>query len=470
MIIESLEDVIRYLNGTYSAQSMPSIKDSRTYRLEREQQLLDLLHNPEKELTFIHVAGSKGKGTTAAYIASLLGGGKTRVGLYMSPHVYDYRERWMLSDCTDKPISFFKDEEYVKAANIMQTFLGDHKKINLVGNVPPTQFELYTAFAFVLFRTTGINVAVIETGLGGRLDATNVITPIANVITHIEKEHTDVLGDDIRGITAEKCGIIKDKVPVFALKGSKEVNDVIISECKKHSSPLTFVEQNVKTNTLSPLSIKSRNAYVDYTLALTTVESLYSSLPSSQIDRAIALTLPARCEVTLENNKIIILDGAHTSDSIRDLTTDIEAIVQNVRPDDLFDTQGDPQLSRFLNDKTFKEVIPSINKYAKAAVFSCTENKDAEGMLEVLFKNYEIVAITKIDGYKKSNMREIVLAAERVINKLKTKKVKKIIINDDINICLTEIEDLYYCGEIRKEARTIVVTGSFYLCSRYFGG
>ena len=98
MLIESFEDVVRYLDGTYSPSAMPSIKDTRTYRLSREREILKLLHNPEKELKCIHVAGSKGKGTTSAYLASLISGGKAKVGLYMSPHVYDYRERWMLSD------------------------------------------------------------------------------------------------------------------------------------------------------------------------------------------------------------------------------------------------------------------------------------------------------------------------------------------------------------------------------------
>lgn len=470
MNIESFEDVVRYLDGTYSPSVMPSIKDNRTYRLEREREILKLLHNPEKELTCIHVAGSKGKGTTAAYLASLIGGGNAKVGLYMSPHVYNYRERWMLSSLDKKkPISFFTDKEYIQAANIMQSFLGDHKKLKLKDGLSPTQFELYTAYAFVLFRYAKINVAVIETGLGGRLDATNVINSIACVLTHIEKEHTDILGNDIKDITREKCGIIKNGVSVFALKGSAETDEVIKSECKKKKAELFFIENRHDDNLL-PLKIKGDNAYTDFNLALSVVKHLNINCSEKAKARACSLTLPARSEVTIEKDKIVILDGAHTVCSIQELCKNTGIIAQNIRPEEIINKQINPEMSKEINIQTFAYDMPFIDTYPRAVIFSCLENKDSFGMLEILIKEFDIIALTSIDGYKKSNMNKIVLDAEKVLNKTKNRRVKKIIINDDIEECLNEITSTDYSYMFNKNIKIIVVTGSFYLCSSFFGG
>ena len=468
MLIESFEDVVRYLDGTYSPSAMPSIKDTRTYRLSRERELLKLLHNPEKELKCIHVAGSKGKGTTSAYLASLISGGKAKVGLYMSPHVYDYRERWMLSDPKgEDPISFFKDDDYIKAACIMQSFLGDHKKLKLKDGISPTQFELYTAYAFVLFKYAKIKVAVIETGLGGRLDATNVIQSSACVLTHIEKEHTDILGDDIKEITREKCGIIKSGVPVFALKGSDEVNSVIEKECEKMGSQLFFCDH--KTTDLSPLAIKGDSAYTDFHLAVTVAEHLGIKCDEKNKCRTYPLTLPARGEVTLEKDRIVILDGAHTVDSIKELCKNVTTIVQNIRPHDTINKQKDWYSSLENNAENFRTVIPLIDKYPRAVIFSCLENKDFIGMFDVLIKEFDVIALTSIDEYKKSNMKKIVAETEIVLNKAKQRRVKKIIIDDDIEECLAKIESLE-CPDIKDSVKVIVITGSFYLCSSFMGG
>lgn len=154
-----------------------SVGKLRDIRLERMNEILEVLGNPERNLTLVHVAGSKGKGSMSSILAKLLEGKGCKTGLFLSPHVFSLFERFTLSS------SFFSDEEYLYVLNRLEK---DLDKLSF----RPSTFELYTAYAYLLFSMTGCTHAVIETGLGGRLDATNTIDPWFSVIMPIELEHT----------------------------------------------------------------------------------------------------------------------------------------------------------------------------------------------------------------------------------------------------------------------------------------
>ena len=168
--------------------------------LDNIKNFLDHIGNPQKKLKTIHVAGSNGKGSTSAFLSSILQELGNKVGLYTSPHFVRYNERIRINgiEIPDTYVAGFV-QKYDK-------FIEEHKL---------TFFEVTTAIAFQYFVDEKVDIAVIETGLGGRLDATNVLSPLATVITSISLEHTHILGDTIEKITTEKAGILKSSVPVF---------------------------------------------------------------------------------------------------------------------------------------------------------------------------------------------------------------------------------------------------------------
>ena len=167
---------------------------AREHRVERMKLFLSFLGNPEKAFRTYHIAGSKGKGSTASYLSAIITGYGRKCGLYTSPHLFSVRERFTLSG------AFFSDSLYINTCNKLLEKTGSFIFPSSLGPEKPTTFEMYTAFAYILFKEAGCTDAVIETGLGGRLDATNTIESEAVFITEIELEHQDVLGKTIREI------------------------------------------------------------------------------------------------------------------------------------------------------------------------------------------------------------------------------------------------------------------------------
>ena len=186
--------------------------------LDNIKNFLDHIGNPQDRLKVIHIAGSNGKGSTAAFLSSILQELGNKVGLYTSPHFVRYNERIKINgiEIPDVYVAGFV-EKYDK-------FIEEHKL---------TFFEVTTAIAFQYFSDENVDYAVVETGLGGRLDATNVLNPLAVVITSISLEHTHILGDTIEKIAGEKAGIIKPGVPVFTGLLLPEALKIIEDTCQK---------------------------------------------------------------------------------------------------------------------------------------------------------------------------------------------------------------------------------------------
>ena len=195
-----------YLNSLFSLQRR-GIK----LGLEHTKNLLSFFGNPHEKLVTIHVAGTNGKGSTCAYIERILRYSGYKVGIYTSPHLFNFNERIRIDGCpiSDEEIVFFLDQAFEEIDKIGSTF-----------------FEVTTVMALDYFLKKKVDIAVIETGLGGRLDATNVISPIISVITSISKDHTEILGNSIKQIAMEKSGIIKEKTPLFVYQQDNEVLDV----------------------------------------------------------------------------------------------------------------------------------------------------------------------------------------------------------------------------------------------------
>jgi len=197
------------------------------YNLDRVRQLLALLGNPQQAFRSIHVAGTKGKGSTAAMTESILRCAGFRTGLYTSPHLHTFRERIQVSG------EMISEDDVVRLVAMNQRLAGQIEGV--------TTFEIMTALAFTWFVEKQVDCAVVEVGLGGRLDATNVILPEVSVITSISYDHTAILGETLAQIAREKAGIIKRGVPVVTAPQAGEALAVIEEISRQNASPLIRV-------------------------------------------------------------------------------------------------------------------------------------------------------------------------------------------------------------------------------------
>jgi len=208
--------------------------------LEHTISLLNYLDNPHENFPSIHVAGTNGKGSTCLMISSILKCMDLKVGTYTSPHLIKFNERIRVNniEISDEYICSFIKQNEEKIKQIKSTF-----------------FETTTAMAFSYFKDQEIDVAIIETGLGGRLDSTNVLYPQISVLTSISLDHTKILGSSLEQIAIEKCGIIKKKIPVVSAIQKKNVKSIIKNRTIELESPYLEIEEPKKI-TLSPQGTK----------------------------------------------------------------------------------------------------------------------------------------------------------------------------------------------------------------------
>ncbi len=201
--------------------------------------LVNYLENPEKKLKCIHVAGTNGKGSTSHMIASILQEAGYKTGLYTSPHLQDFRERIKING-VEIPKDFVAE------------FITKHQSFFESNQL--SFFEMSVGLAFEYFRYENIDIAVIETGMGGRLDSTNIIMPLVSVITNIGMDHTQFLGNTLELIAFEKAGIIKPHVPVVIGEYTSETKKVFLEKAKETQSEIFFASDLIQTNYASPLA------------------------------------------------------------------------------------------------------------------------------------------------------------------------------------------------------------------------
>jgi dihydrofolate synthase/folylpolyglutamate synthase len=224
----SYRDALAYLYSlTDYEQRGFAIYAPEFYDLDRVRYLLSLMGEPHRSFQSIHVAGTKGKGSTAAMIESVLRAAGYRTGLYTSPHLHSFRERIQVCG------------ELIPEADVARLVEEIQPLVAQVADI--TTFEVMTSLAFAWFVEQGVEWAVVEVGLGGRLDATNVVCPAVAVLTSISYDHTAVLGDTLAEIAAEKAGIVKPGVPVVSAPQTEEALSVIQEVCRLQEVPLSLV-------------------------------------------------------------------------------------------------------------------------------------------------------------------------------------------------------------------------------------
>ncbi|MGO8835853.1 MAG: bifunctional folylpolyglutamate synthase/dihydrofolate synthase [Limisphaerales bacterium] len=278
------------------------------FGLENTFKLAAMTGKPQDRLRFIHVAGTNGKGSTCAMLESIYRTAGLRVGLFTSPHLVSFRERIQVNR------QLIPENEVVRLVRELQPLLkqfpaGHH----------PTFFEVVTVMALRFFAEQKCDLVIWETGLGGRLDATNIVMPLASVLTNIALDHQQWLGDTVEKIAAEKVGIIKPEVPVITAADEPEALAVIEGTAREKNAPLVVVnDRDVarrRPDSAARLSLLGDHQQINAALALATVEVLQNKIPVS--DAAVrnglaTVNWPGRLQlVTRASGQKILLDGAH---------------------------------------------------------------------------------------------------------------------------------------------------------------
>lgn len=309
------------------------------YGLERTFRLLELLGNPQDNLKLIHVAGTNGKGSTTAMITKMLNGLGYKVGMYTSPFLEEFEERIQING------ENIPKDVLAELVTYIKPYIN---KVKEEGYGHPTEFEMITVLMLLYFEREKIDFGVVEVGLGGRLDSTNVIIPIVSVITSISFDHTNLLGNNLREIAGEKCGIIKRNIPTIVFPQQEEVMDVVIKKCEKENSKLYIVNFNdaqlldiVKGDkTFQKVKIKGEKEYIlelpllgehqiyNLALAIKVMEVVekqgFIHLNNKAIENSVREVMwKGRLEV-LSNNPLIVIDGAHNIQGITTLKNNIQ--------------------------------------------------------------------------------------------------------------------------------------------------
>jgi len=287
-------------------------------------QLLKLLGNPHHQFQSIHIAGTNGKGSVAAFCDSVLRQTGLTVGLYTSPHLIRFNERIQVNGIE------ITDEELVSLTELIR---------DKMGKLKPTFFEFTTALAFLYFAQKKVDVAVVETGMGGRLDATNVITPLVSVITNIGKDHMEYLGNSLTEIAAEKAGIIKENVPVVTAASGDALRVIRDVAAKKNAQVIEVKTARKIQQTLEVLSFaieekkyttsllgdhQLTNAALAYG-AITCVRKKFGVSDKNIIDGFKATRWPGRIDI-LSKEPLTIIDGAHNVDGMRALAAFVKTL------------------------------------------------------------------------------------------------------------------------------------------------
>ena len=417
--------------------------NTTTFNLERMRLLLKHLGNPHLEFKSIHVAGTKGKGSTCHMVSAMLTGAGLKTGLYTSPHLLDMRERIAIN------------EQIISQADFAALVKRIEPVVRKLAMDPPTFFELMTAMAFMHFAEQNVDIAVVETGLGGRLDSTNVIDPEVTAITNISYDHMAVLGNSLGKIAEEKAGIFKKDVPALSVLQAPEAQASLERVARAVKAPLEFVGADIefsyrfelarvagphtRVSLQTPLTrhehltvpLMGEHQAVNCGLALAILDKLKARGLKFDDVKAVEglkqVCVPGRTE-WISTQPRVMIDGAHNAASLQAL---------------------------------FKAISQHVSYDSMVVIFGCNCDKDVSGMLEQVSLGADKVIFTRSSNNPKS-------ASPDELSNVYTDRFGKMA---QVASCFTEALSIATRAISREDV--IVVTGSFYLigeAKRYFMG
>ena len=346
--------------------------------LERITGLCNRFGKPQDSYKVIHVGGTNGKGSVCRYVGSILTSAGYKTGVYTSPHLERFTERITIDG---KEIS---KEDVIEFVEKLRPIAEEMKK----NSDPPTYFEIVTAMAFLYFKKKNVDFAVVEVGLGGRYDATNIVNPVLVIITNVSLEHQNILGNNITDIAFEKAGVIKNKVPVVTGAENKAL-EIIKKTVEEKKSEIVIVDDNswerlsidtsgqefliksflkdytVKTKTLGFFQGKN------IAISLAGIEILQTKgvyIPEESIFEGVEKTVhPGRMEI-IQKKPLVIVDGAHNIAGVKVLT---ESLKKDFKYDKLFLVVG------ILSDKNISDMLKILLSLTDAVIVTRSINKRA---------------------------------------------------------------------------------------------
>lgn len=358
-------------------EAIKDLEESLTFGIkpgmQRIEKLLKLLKNPEKAYKVIHVTGTNGKGSVVSMITSALESSGIKTGKFTSPHLIEYTERFYACGKTITKDKFVKMYETIKkAVQIMKN----------EGYEQPTEFEMLTAMAFLYFKEEKVEYAVVEVGMGGLLDSTNVVNPEISIITNVAMDHMKYLGNDIKSIAKQKAGIIKERKPIIT-SAKEEALQIIIKEAEKKQSKIYVsdkdfyvkarkvnkIGQNILIkNDINEIDVKEQKLEIplngkyqsiNASVALTALQLLQNKekrINSESIKNGFAKTIwHGRFEIFEINGKTVILDGAHNLDGAKTLSQTLEEKYKDKKRLVIFSSLKDKETQKILNLVVRKE-------------------------------------------------------------------------------------------------------------------
>lgn len=345
--------------------------------LEKMRSLCEVLGNPQEKLAYIHIGGTNGKGSTVSYVKNILQAAGYNVGAFISPYVIEFNERISYNG------KYISNSEVLKIANYIHEFYPTFLKLGLE---LPTFFEFLTLMAFSYFDSLeALDVVVMEVGLGGLLDSTNIITPMVSAITNISYDHMKVLGNSLEEIAINKLGIAKPNVPMVTV-AQTGLRSIFLKECKDRQAPLYFVEKediidvvmSLENTVFSYKDLKNieilllgRHQTENAALAIEIVRHLpehYKILDRHILKGLYVTTWPGRLEL-ISKKPVVLLDGAHNIGGITRLAEFLAYLQESYDIKLIFAVS---------QDKEKNKMIEKIEHYASEIIFSSFHYKRSD--------------------------------------------------------------------------------------------
>lgn len=428
LMFKTYEEALDWIHGRKIFGMKPGLK--------RMDWMLEKLGSPQEKIKAIHVAGTNGKGSTVTFLRNMLEANGQTVGTFTSPYIETFNERISVNGV---PIS---DEEIIRLANVVYPLAYELEETELDG---PTEFEVITAMMFIYFGEGHADVVVIEVGLGGLLDSTNVVTPVVSVITTIGLDHMQVLGETLAEIASQKAGIIKPNVPVVAGRMPNEALQVIQTVAKKNESSIklfgedywsskcqtlptwgeqfTFEDEHIYLNQIQ-IKMLGQHQIENAMVALEALQ-IYCHKTNLELNheatrRGLKLAFwPGRME-KISDSPMIVLDGAHNEPAIRRL---IETINADFKQQDVY------LIFAVLQDKAVNSMLSLLKELANVHITLTS------------FANPRAVKIEELESYAISGIK---------VKEYWQEAVADIIREMDENDIILITGSLYFISEVRQ--------------------
>lgn len=440
--IDSYEQAIEFLYNRINYERVSgSSYSAADLKLDRMRELLRRLGNPQEQIPAVHIAGTKGKGSTAAMVSQIVSAAGYRTGLFTSPHLTSFEERMSVDGWHPSP------EQLVELVNAVSGPVADMDKSP--GRWCPTYFEIATAMAWLQFVNEHADLAVLEVGLGGRLDATNVCRPEVTVITTISRDHTRQLGSRLSQIAWEKAGIVKAGIPVVSGVTHVEPAETIASVCRDHSAPLWKLARDFtfrytlnklrndpanpadgeldvwvgdRSWTNLPVVLRGEHQAHNATLAVVAVDLLrqrgWEILPAAITEGLRQVRWPARVEV-VATEPTVIVDAAHNWAAVAALLA----------------------------------ALREFTARRRVLVFASTQDKDVAGMLRQLLPMFDTVIATQY----LNNPRGV--AAEELVRQISQ------LTESPIHVAHNPVSAWKLARRLATSEDLICITGSFFIAA-----